>query len=148
MNFYLPNHKEWFEDARATIRRWTQPLPPPTTHSVLTPSMNDKNGSTGGLDYQNIVNSLKLLRPAGTVEEEWDKIVGLKSPKWFIYSAMVINLHKMLTKYYNPTNFVLFGPPGTGKSMLWKAAAGFDGWTLFDVTGDAIQQTYLGQSVK
>ena len=122
--------------------------PQPATRSVLTPRTNDMNGKIDGLDYQKIVDTMILLRPAGTVEEEWNKIVGLDAAKWSLFSAMVLALDNPLTKDYKARNFVLFGPPGTGKSMMWKAAAAFDGWTVFEVTGDAIQQTYPGQSDK
>ena len=107
------------------MQRWTQTITQPATRSVLTPKMNEKSGTSEGLDYQEIVDSMILLRPAGTVKEEGNKIVGLRAEKWSIYSAMALTHKNRLTEAYKPKNFVLFGPPGTGKSMMWKAAAAF-----------------------
>ena len=145
MDFYLPDRREWFQDAQINIQKWTKILPQPATRSVPSPMTI---GTNEGLDYHKIVDSMEALPPVVTVEEDWGKIQGLEAEKSSIYSGMVMALDNPLTKDFVATNFVLFGPPGTGKSMTWKAAAGFDGWTVFDLSASKIQQTYQGQANK
>ena len=43
---------------------------------------------------------------------------------------------------------LLFGPPGTGKTMMSMGAAGIAGWTAINVTQDAVMHSYQGQSEK
>ena len=143
MERYLPDNKDWFREAEQVIRQQIisshVPQSPPATKAT------PPNRIDGLLDCNAIVDSMMLRYNSNTDPlTEWDKVLGNEHAKEELYSNMV----RALRRNKRVNNVLLFGPPGTGKSMMLKCASRLANCTVFNVTQDVIMQPYQGQSEK
>lgn len=124
-----------------------------TKPSTSLAQLEDYN--TFKIDYE------RRLHPETQVEDEGkkvalDDVVGLEEAKKALHEAIEIPvMHPSLLKKYDIGNIrgvLLFGPPGTGKTMLVQAVANeLDGVRVFSISGYDIAkygQDKAGSTVK
>ena len=103
--------------------------------------------SSDGLDFNREIELMRM-RPPDDREAEagWLKIAGNEAAKDLIYLALV--LAPKIPRVFPLTNILLFGPGGTGKTLMVKGAARSTGLAVYNVPCDSISQKYQGESEK
>ncbi|XP_057827521.2 uncharacterized protein LOC131038932 isoform X2 [Cryptomeria japonica] len=89
--------------------------------------------------------SRDILR--GNPDVQWDSIKGLENAKRLLKEAVVmpIKYPKYFTGLLSPwKGILLFGPPGTGKTMLAKAVATECKTTFFNISASSIVSKWRG----
>ncbi|XP_058200967.1 uncharacterized protein LOC131315791 isoform X3 [Rhododendron vialii] len=87
----------------------------------------------------------------GNPDVKWESIKGLENAKRLLKEAVVmpIKYPKYFTGLLSPwKGILLFGPPGTGKTMLAKAVATECNTTFFNISASSIVSKWRGDSEK
>lgn len=101
----------------------------------------DESGNEG--DYSETIESLIM-----TSKVKWNDVGGLDGAIKFLQENISIAGMNKPESIEPDRGIMLFGPPGTGKSLLAAACAGGLNSTFFNVGLDSILSKYFGQSSK
>jgi len=102
--------------------------------------------SSGSADESDTTFDASSLISSSSVR--WDDIGGLDEVKRLVKETVVIAGLKKPAAIKPWKGILLFGPPGTGKTMIAAAAAGSLHATFFDVKADRVLSKYFGESSK
>ncbi|EKE40356.1 hypothetical protein ENUP19_0240G0005 [Entamoeba nuttalli] len=81
----------------------------------------------------------------------WDEIAGLKNAKKIVQEAVIWPMLRpdiFTGLRAPPKGLLLFGPPGTGKTMIGKAIASQSNATFFNISASALTSKWIGEGEK
>jgi len=115
----------------------------------------NKTGETEGEELSEEDKELEKMISSAILMEKpditWDNIAGLDEPKTALREAVVLPIKKpeFFKGARKPwTGILLFGPPGTGKTMLAKAAANEIDCTFMVADAASLTSKWLGEAEK
>ncbi|KAF6142845.1 hypothetical protein GIB67_002709 [Kingdonia uniflora] len=126
------------------------------TNGVSTAQTNEKPHKSllpafESAEMRTLAESLSRDIVRGSPDVSWDSIKGLENAKRLLKEAVVmpIKYPKYFTGLLTPwKGILLFGPPGTGKTMLAKAVATECKTTFFNISASSIVSKWRGDSEK
>ncbi|CAA2983121.1 katanin p60 ATPase-containing subunit A-like 2 isoform X1 [Olea europaea subsp. europaea] len=102
-------------------------------------------------EMRTLAESLSRDIIRGSPDVKWESIKGLENAKRLLKEAVVmpIKYPKYFTGLLTPwKGILLFGPPGTGKTMLAKAVATECNTTFFNISASSVVSKWRGDSEK
>ena len=146
INYFIPDKKQKYKDYPSM---YTNELKNNINNNNINNNQNKKD------DKSIITNDLRDKVLSEIVENKPDvkfsDVVGLKEAKQILREIIIVpNLRPDLFKGLRapPRGLLLFGPPGTGKTMIAKAVATECKCTFFNISASSLTSKYLGESEK
>jgi len=102
-------------------------------------------------DYYELASIISRDIYISNPDVKWDDIAGLDDSKRLVKEAVVLPIKypELFTGILQPwKGLLLFGPPGTGKTMLAKAVATECKTTFFNISASSIVSKWRGDSEK
>ncbi|KAK1299130.1 Katanin p60 ATPase-containing subunit A1 [Acorus calamus] len=102
-------------------------------------------------EMRTLAESLSRDIVRGNPDVKWESIKGLENAKRLLKEAVVmpIKYPRYFTGLLSPwKGILLFGPPGTGKTMLAKAVATECKTTFFNISASSVVSKWRGDSEK
>ena len=153
----MPDYDTTFSLAAETIKDHLLFAATRTEGNKLSESHSRTNSISVGVGQQaqpentNFAEEIDRLKivPAELTShfKRWDSIAGNTSAKKALYEAVVWS-EKLPRAFPQLQNVLLFGPPGTGKTMMVKCLAAIGGWNVFDISLSSFKGKYAGESEK
>tara|TARA_Y100000768_G_scaffold377980_1_gene351852 strand:- start:1196 stop:3244 length:2049 start_codon:yes stop_codon:yes gene_type:complete len=81
-----------------------------------------------------------------TPKVKWDEIGGLEDLKDILQMVVINPIKNNEFREKMPKGIMLYGPPGSGKTMLAKALANLSGMNFISIKGPELVSKYLGES--
>ena len=104
------------------------------------------------INQDNFLSALSTIQPSAireifveTPKVKWEEIGGLKETKK-ILEKVIIDPLKVSSDSVLPKGIMLYGPPGSGKTMIAKALANNSGMNFISIKGPELLSKYLGES--
>ncbi len=104
------------------------------------------------INQDNFLSALSTIQPSAireifveTPKVKWEEIGGLKEIKGTL-EEVIIDPLKVSSDSVLPKGIMLYGPPGSGKTMIAKALANNSGMNFISIKGPELLSKYLGES--
>ena len=138
-------------------RKPVPPSPPPSQNSSISnPTITTDDREEAALkELKNVDKALgqTILNEIVVKGDKvgWEDIAGLESAKTALKEAVIYPFLRpdLFSGLREPARgILLFGPPGTGKTMLARAVATESKSTFFSISASSLTSKYLGESEK
>ena len=128
------------------------PAPPAAPAAPKFPqSLNKQHAALKGIDAEFIDRMYARMVPSRNMTVTWEQIVGLEHVREQVEEMTTLPLLRpdlFTGAKQPPKGFLLFGPPGTGKTMVAKAIASSAMCSFFSVSSSDVMDKMLGNSEK
>lgn len=116
---------------------------------VATPSHPTSNTDSASTLRQAVFDDL-YVNPDDLKKTTWDDIAGLENVKQSLQEAAILPLVRpdLFSGLRRPQNILLWGPPGTGKTMLVRAVARESNCSLFVCSASSLTSKWMGEAEK